>query len=72
MPGAVPNTSTLALSNATTPFILKLAKMGWKAACIDDPHLLNGLNAHDGQITNIAVSKAQGLDYCDPKTLLDL
>ena len=72
MPGAVPNTSTLALSHATTPFILKLANMGWKPACLNDPHLLNGLNIHDGQITNIAVSRAQGLDYLDPKNLLDL
>jgi alanine dehydrogenase len=72
MPGAVPNTSTLALSHATTPFILKLAQMGWKDACKEDPHLLNGLNVHDGQITNIEVSKAQGLDYLDPKTLLGL
>ena len=72
MPGAVPNTATLALSHATAPFIFKLADMGLKSACMSDPHLLNGLNVHDGQITNIAVSQAQGLDYHDPKTLLGL
>jgi alanine dehydrogenase len=71
MPGAVPNTSTLALSHATTPFILKLAKMGWKTACMKDTHLLDGLNLHDGKITNRLVSKAQGLDYLDPKSLLN-
>jgi alanine dehydrogenase len=71
MPGAVPNTSTLALSQATTPFILKLAKMGWKTACMTDTHLLDGLNVHDRKITNRSVSKAQGLDYIDPKSLLN-
>ena len=72
MPGAVPNTSTLALSHATTPFIISLAKAGWKSACSIDPHLLNGLNVHDGNVTNIAVSQAQNLDYLDPKTFLKL
>ena len=71
MPGAVPNTSSLALSHATTPFILKLAKMGWKTACMTDTHLLDGLNVHDGKITNSSVSKAQGLDYLDPKSILN-
>ena len=72
MPGAVPNTSTLALSHATTPFIISLAKAGWKNACLNDPHLLNGLNVHDGKITNMAVSQAQNLEYFDPKTFLKL
>ena len=72
MPGAVPNTSTLALSHATAPFILNLANMGWKTACAKDTHLLDGLNVYDGHITNKAVSQAQGLDYLDPKTLLNL
>jgi alanine dehydrogenase len=72
MPGAVPNTSTLALSHATTPFIISLAKDGWKTACMNDPHLLNGLNVHDGHITNLAVSREQNLEYVDPKTLLGL
>ena len=72
MPGAVPNTSTLALSNATKPFIISLAKKGWKTACRNDPHLLNGLNVHDGHITNMAVSQAQNLNYVDPTNLLEL
>ena len=71
MPGAVPNTATLALSHATTPFILKLANKGWMDACANDVHLLNGLNVHDGHITNNAVSQAQGLEYIDPKSFLN-
>jgi alanine dehydrogenase len=71
MPGAVPNTSTLALSHATTPFILKLANMGWKTACANDNNLLNGLNVQDGHVTNVAVSEAQGLDFLNPSTLLN-
>ncbi|WP_457645595.1 alanine dehydrogenase, partial [Profundibacter sp.] len=51
MPGAVARTSTIALGNATMPFMLALADKGWKQACTDDPHLLNGLNVHAGQLT---------------------
>tara|TARA_Y200000002_G_scaffold379765_1_gene389761 strand:- start:1211 stop:2326 length:1116 start_codon:yes stop_codon:yes gene_type:complete len=72
MPGAVPNTSTLALSNATTPFILELAKNGWKSACLANHHLLNGLNIHNGCVTNKPVANAQGLEFFDPKNLLRL
>ncbi|MDG2473687.1 MAG: alanine dehydrogenase [Paracoccaceae bacterium] len=71
MPGAVPNTSTLALSHATKPFIRELANKGWKKACSENQHLLNGLNIHDGNVTNRAVAKAQNLNFVDPKTLLD-
>ena len=49
MPGAVARTSTIALGNATMPFMLALANKGWKQACADDPHLLEGLNVHAGQ-----------------------
>lgn len=63
MPGAVARTSTLALGNATMPFMLALANKGWKKACADDKHLLNGLNVHAGQITYEAVGKALGLPY---------
>ncbi|MDE0852626.1 alanine dehydrogenase, partial [Yoonia sp.] len=48
MPGAVARTSTIALGNATMPFMLALADKGWRKACEDDPHLLNGLNVHAG------------------------
>ena len=70
MPGAVARTSTLALGNATMPFMLALAKKGWKQACADDPHLLNGLNVHDGQLTYEAVGTALGMDTVDPKSLI--
>ncbi len=70
MPGAVARTSTLALGNATMPFMLALAKKGWKQACADDPHLLNGLNVHAGQLTYEAVGAALGMDTVDPKSLI--
>ena len=61
MPGAVPRSSTLALGNATLPFMLALADKGWRVACAEDPHLQAGLNVHDGQITNAAVARALNL-----------
>jgi alanine dehydrogenase len=70
MPGAVARTSTLALGNATLPFLLALADKGWKQACADDPHLLEGLNVHAGQLTYAAVGEALGMETVDPKTLL--
>ncbi len=60
MPGAVARTSTLALGNATLPFVLAIAGKGWRKACEDDPHLAEGLNVHDGKITNIAVGEGLG------------
>ncbi|SCZ49293.1 alanine dehydrogenase [Epibacterium ulvae] len=66
MPGAVARTSTQALGNATLPFLLNLANKGWKQACADDPHLLNGLNVHAGQLTYFAVGKALGIDVISP------
>ena len=70
MPGAVPRTSTSALSNATLPFLLSLADKGWRQACEDDPHLLAGLNTHAGQLTNYAVGKALGIDVVSPSLAL--
>jgi alanine dehydrogenase len=61
MPGAVARTSTQALGNATLPFLLALADKGWKQACADDRHLLNGLNVHAGKLTYEAVGQALGL-----------
>ena len=66
MPGAVARTSTIALGNATMPHMLALADKGWKQACTDDPHLLNGLNVHAGKLTYFAVGAAQGLDVTSP------
>jgi alanine dehydrogenase len=63
MPGAVARTSTFALSNATTSFVLALADKGWKRALTDDPHLRNGLNVHGGHIIYRAVADALKLPY---------
>ncbi len=70
MPGAVPRTSTIALGNATMPFMLALADKGWREACTDDPHLLAGLNTHAGNLTNYAVGKALGIDVLSPALAL--
>ena len=61
MPGAVARTSTQALGNATLPFLLALADKGWKKACAEDRHLLNGLNVHAGKLTYEAVGLALGM-----------
>jgi alanine dehydrogenase len=63
MPGAVPRTSTFALNNATLPFILALANMGYKDAMRNDPHLLNGLNVYSGSLTHKAVAFALREEY---------
>lgn len=63
MPGAVARTSTIALSNATLPFMLGIANKGWKKACSDDPNLMNGLNTHAGKLTYAAVGEALELPF---------
>ncbi len=70
MPGAVARTSTIALGNATMPFMLSLADKGWRQACEEDHHLLNGLNVHAGQLTYYAVGKALGIDVISPALAL--
>lgn len=60
MPGAVPVASTYALTNATLPFALSLANMGWEEACVKDKNLAKGLNVHDGKIYYSAVAEAHG------------
>jgi alanine dehydrogenase len=62
MPGAVPNTSTYALTNATMPYTVALADKGWQQACRDDHSLALGLNTHAGQLTNAPVGEAVGID----------
>jgi alanine dehydrogenase len=61
MPGAVPRTSTLALTNATLPYVKQLANKGWRDAVRDNEALLKGLNIVDGKITHAAVAEAFGL-----------
>jgi alanine dehydrogenase len=62
MPGAVPNTSTYALTNAVMPYTVALADKGWQQACRDDHSLALGLNTHAGQLTNAPVGEAVGID----------
>ncbi|WP_410814813.1 alanine dehydrogenase [Micromonospora sp. 067-2] len=61
MPGAVPNTSTYALTNVTLPYALELANHGWREALRRDPALALGLNTHDGQVTYGPVAEAHGM-----------
>lgn len=68
IPGAVPQTSTLALTNATLPYVLELADKGWKEACKEDKTLYPGLNIIEGQIVYPAVAEAFGLP-CYPAVL---
>ena len=65
MPGGVARTSTIALTNATLPYALKLAEQGAAAALRDDAHLRNGLNVHAGMVTHEAVAKALDYPYVD-------
>jgi alanine dehydrogenase len=61
MPGAVPNTSTYALTNATLPYVVALADKGWSRACREDRSLAFGLNTHAGSLTNAPVAEAHGM-----------
>lgn len=72
MPGAVPRTSTFALTNATTSFILAIADKGWRQALHDDLHLRNGLNVHNGQVTCRAVADALNLPYTPAEQALQM
>ena len=63
MPGMVPQTSTMALSNATLPYALKLANKGYREAMKSDEPLRKGLNVLNGKVTNELVAKSLGLEY---------
>ncbi|MFD0770611.1 alanine dehydrogenase [Bacillus sp. CGMCC 1.60114] len=71
MPGAVPRTSTLALTNVTVPYAVQIANKGYKKACLDNSALLKGINTLDGYVTFEAVAEAHGLQYADAKELLE-
>ena len=71
MPGAVPRTSTFALTNATLPYALKLANLGFLNAIANDPHLKEGVNTYAGHCTYEAVASAQGLQYTPLDRLLE-
>ena len=68
MPGAVPRTSTFALTNATMPYVLKLADKGWQAACQADAALAKGLSTHEGALVSEQVASDLGLPFTDPST----
>lgn len=71
MPGAVPRTSTFALTNATLPYALALANKGFKKAIQDDIGLAEGVNTYAGKLTYEAVAASQGLDYTPLGSLID-
>ncbi|MEZ5092540.1 alanine dehydrogenase [Nocardioides sp.] len=70
MPGAVPNTSTYALTNATLPYTVALADKGWQQACRDDASLAMGINTHAGQLTNGPVGEAVGIEAASLESVL--
>ncbi len=70
MPAAVPNTSTLALTNATFPYVIKLARMGPRAAIAEDSGIAEGVNTFDGKLTYKAVAEGQGREFTAIETLL--
>ncbi len=70
MPGAVPNTSTYALTNATLPYIVELANRGWRDAVRRDAALARGLNTHDGEVVYGPVAEAHGLRTRELESLL--
>jgi alanine dehydrogenase len=70
MPGAVPNTSTYALTNATMPYVVAVADKGWQQACRDDHSLALGLNTHAGRLTNAPVGEAVGIDAISLETAI--
>ena len=71
MPGGVPRTSTLALTNATLPYALQLANKGWKQALKDNPALLKGLNVAQGKVTYAGVAEAFGMEFHEPAQFLN-
>lgn len=70
MPGAVPQTSTIGLTNATLPYVLQIANKGYKQAALDNEAILKGINTLDGFVTYKAVAEAHGNTYEDAKVLL--
>jgi alanine dehydrogenase len=70
MPGGLPRTSTLALTNATLPYAKRLSKLGWRQACKQDPALALGLNVVEGKVTYPGVAQAFGLPLVDSTTLV--
>jgi len=72
MPAAVPHTSTLALTNATFPYLLEIANQGFERACEDRPALREGVNTYQGQVTYPGVARSQGRSCADVAALLSV
>lgn len=70
MPGAVPRTSTIALTNATVPYVQQIADLGFKEASRRNKALKKGINIYDGKVTNLGVAQSLDYDYVDPDTIL--
>ena len=70
MPGGVPSTSTMALTNATLPYAVQIANKGWKQACLDSPGLKNGLNMVGDKITFKGVADAFKMEYKTPESVI--
>lgn len=70
MPGAVPRTSTFALTNVTLPYVQAIARLGWRDALRTDPALASALNVHGGRVTNTAVAEAHQLHTVEPRSIL--
>ncbi len=71
MPGAVPRTSTIGLTNVTIPYALQIANKGYKGASLQNRALLKGINTMEGHVTNKGVADSLGLSYKDPTSLLN-
>jgi alanine dehydrogenase len=71
MPGAVPHTSTYALTNVTLPYVVRVADLGWRQACRDDAGLALGLTTHAGRCISGPVAEAHGLDSLALVDVLD-
>jgi alanine dehydrogenase len=71
MPGAVPHTSTYALTNVTLPYVVEIASRGWRTALAADPALRQGLNTHDGTVTCRPVAEAHGMGWASPGEVLN-
>jgi alanine dehydrogenase len=71
MPGAVPHTSTYALTNVTLPYVVEIANRGWRSALAADPALQQGLNTHEGTLTCRPVAEAHGLPWTPPSEVLN-
>ena len=70
MPGAVPRTSTIALTNVTVPYAVQMANKGYRKACLENAALCKGINTLDGYVTYKAVADAHGLEYADASVIL--